>query len=171
MLRFAKADENSHYLGLPNITGRKKSVMLGYLKEKVKDKFQSWNGKILTKGGKEILVRLSLKQSRIMPCQFFLLPLEMCKDMENIMCKFWRISSIKEDKSIHWMSWDRMCRPKSVGGLGFRHMHDFNIVLLGKQGWKLLTKSDSLMAKVYKARYYPYYNFLSTKVGGSPSLV
>lgn len=95
----------------------------------------------------------------------------MCKDMENIMCKFWRISSIKEEKSIHWMSRDRMCRPKSVGGLGFRHMHDFNIVLLGKQGWKLLTKSDSLMAKVYNARYYPYCIFLSTKVGGSPSLV
>lgn len=58
-----------------------------------------------------------------------------------------------------------------MGGLGFRHLHDFNVALLGKQAWRLLTNADSLVARIYKARYYPQSNFLSTKIGGSPSFV
>ncbi|XP_074352959.1 uncharacterized protein LOC141692121 [Apium graveolens] len=96
VLRFEEADEGSHYLGLPNFIGRKKSAMSGYLKEKVRDSVQNWDGKMLSKG-------------------------EMCGDMEKMMCKFWWRSSTKKDRSIHWMSWERMCQPKSVGGLGFRH--------------------------------------------------
>lgn len=77
----------------------------------------------------------------------------------------------KKIRSIHWMSWERLCKPKSEGGIGFRHIHDFNIALLGKQGWRLLTKSESLVARVYRARYYPNSNFLSATIGGSPSFV
>lgn len=55
--------------------------------------------------------------------------------------------------------------------MGFIHLHDFNVVLLGKQGWRLLTKLDSLVARIYKARYYPQENFLNAKVGGSPIFV
>lgn len=36
ILGFAEATENAAYLGLPNILGRKKSAVLGYLKEHVK---------------------------------------------------------------------------------------------------------------------------------------
>lgn len=53
VLGFIEADENSHYLGLPNFIGRKKSVMLGHLKEGVMDRVNKWDGKILPKGGKE----------------------------------------------------------------------------------------------------------------------
>lgn len=50
-------------------------------------------------------------------------------------------------------------------------LDDFNVALLGKQGWRLLTKPDSLVARVYKARYYPHSTFMAAKIGGSPSFV
>lgn len=41
------------------------------------------------------------------------------------------------------MIWGRMCRRKAKGGLGFRQLYDFNVALLDKQGWRLI--SDQLM--------------------------
>lgn len=69
------------------------------------------------------------------------------------------------------MSWDRMCKKKSDEGLGFRKLYDFNLAFLGKQGWRLITKQDSMVSKVYKARYYPDSNFLIAKIGSNPNYV
>lgn len=60
---------------------------------------------------------------------------------------------------------------KMYGGLGFRNLHEFNVALLGKQGWRLVTNSTSLVARIYKAKYYPNDNFISAKLGASPSFV
>lgn len=61
------------------------------------------------------------------------------------------------------MCWDRMCIS--------RHIHDFNIALLGKQGWRLMCNPESLVARVYKAKYYPRSSFLAAKVGSNPSFI
>ncbi|CAN1145802.1 Putative ribonuclease H protein At1g65750 [Linum perenne] len=55
--------------------------------------------------------------------------------------------------------------------MGFRELHGFNLALLGKQGWNLLTNSDALVAKIYKAKYYPNGDFLSAEEGSNPSFV
>lgn len=95
---------------------------------------QSWDGKLLSKSGKEILIKTVTQDIPNYGMSVFLLPLEMCREMEMFMCKFWWRTYANKNRSIHWMSWDRMCKPKSAGGLGFRHLHDFYIALLGKQG-------------------------------------
>ena len=46
--------------------------------------------------------------------------------------------------------------PKMRGGLGFKNLRDFNLAMLGKQGWKLVSRPDSLIARVLKAKYYEY---------------
>ncbi|KEH17434.1 hypothetical protein MTR_0015s0120 [Medicago truncatula] len=35
----------------------------------------------------------------------------------------------------------------------------FNLAMLGKQGWRIMTNPESLIARIYKARYYPRCNF------------
>ncbi|XP_074376770.1 uncharacterized protein LOC141718284 [Apium graveolens] len=69
------------------------------------------------------------------------------------------------------LRWDSMCERKSAGGFGFRKLQSFNIALLGKQGWRLLTNTDSLVSEIYKARYYPEGSFLTAKTGGNPSYI
>lgn len=86
------------------------------------------------------------------------------------MNKYWWKGS-NGNKGIHWMQWDRMCAKKSEGGIGFRKLQDFNVALLGKQGWRLIVKTDSLVVRVYKARYYPEGSFLTAKVGSNPSYI
>uniref|UniRef100_A0A803LJ42 Uncharacterized protein n=1 Tax=Chenopodium quinoa TaxID=63459 RepID=A0A803LJ42_CHEQI len=53
---------------------------------------------------------------------------------------------------------------KKEWGMGFRNMNLFNAALLAKQGWHILTYTDSLMTKVLKGKYFPNANFLDAKV-------
>lgn len=55
--------------------------------------------------------------------------------------------------------------------MGFKDLHTFNLSLLGKQAWKLLTNLESLVTRVFKARYFPQGTFLDAKIGGNPSYV
>ena len=57
-------------------------------------------------------------------------------------------------KGMHWFSWDKLCNDKEEGGLGFRDLQNFNIVLLAEPLWRLIDKPESLFAKVFKRRYY-----------------
>ena len=41
--------------------------------------------------------------------------------------------------------------------------------MLGKQGWNLITKPDSLIARLLKARYYCSRDFLSARLSHNPS--
>ena len=60
-----------------------------------------------------------------------------------------------------------MCRAKLNGGMGFRNFQAFNLAMLAKQGWRLLSNPDSLCAKVFKVRYYPNGDVLNSKLGCS----
>ncbi|WOG87677.1 hypothetical protein DCAR_0206908 [Daucus carota subsp. sativus] len=170
VLGFHEADSNTQYLGLPSCIGRSKTAVLGYLKDRVSSRIQSWDGNLLNKSGKEVLIKTVTQANPTYAMSVFLLPNEMCKDMEKLMCKYWWKSG-KKEKSIHWMSWERMSVSKMYGGLGFRNLHEFNVALLGKQGWRLVTNPTSLVARMFKAKYYPNDSFLSAKLGANPSFV
>lgn len=62
-----------------------------------------------------------------------------------------------------------MCKLKGKGSLGFRDLRTFNMVLLGKQFWKILTNDSTLLHQVYKAKYFLNTSFMETKLGPNPS--
>lgn len=47
-----------------------------------------------------------------------------------------------------------MGRPKCNGGWGFRNLECFNLALLVKQYWRLMTQSNSLVACILKEKYF-----------------
>lgn len=171
-LKMVEADGKSKYLGLPNILGRNKSSILGYLKNKVQERIRSWDNRVLvSKSGKEVLIKSAAQSLPVFAMSVFLLPVEITKDIERSLAKYWWKTSKNREKAIHWMSWDRLAKNKAVGGMGFRNFRDFNMAMLGKQGWRLATKPESLSFRVYKARYYADSNFMEAKLGNNPSFI
>lgn len=62
---------------------------------------------------------------------------------------------------MHWRKWNDIAQPKRAGGMGFRDLHLFNIAMLGKQGWRLMTKPDTLCARILAGKYYHNTDFMN----------
>ncbi|XP_019163599.1 PREDICTED: uncharacterized protein LOC109159940 [Ipomoea nil] len=167
-LGVGQADDFGKYLGLPSVVGRNRSVVFAYVEQKLRQRFGSWNKRLLFKAGKEVLLKSVAQAMPAYTMSIYLLPMTLCNALERLMNRYWWGQSSSQG-SIHWMSWDRMCVPKKFGGMGFKRLHEFNIALLAKQGWRLLTNPESLVARVFKARYYPTSSFYEATIVGNPS--
>lgn len=51
----------------------------------------------------------------------------------------------------------------------FRNLQASNLAMVAKPGWRLLTNQNSLVAKIFKAKYYPNGDVLKAKLGSNPS--
>nr|GEX04655.1 hypothetical protein [Tanacetum cinerariifolium] len=48
------------------------------------------------------------------------------------------------------IKWDDVCRPKSQGGLGLKSMHEWNVSLMVKHLWNIITDKDTIWIKWVK---------------------
>lgn len=75
------------------------------------------------------------------------------------------------ERKMHWLSWEKLCLPKSYDGMGFRDLKIFNQALLAKQGWRFLCDSTSLVHRVMSAKYYKHGSFMKAMRGYDPGFV
>jgi hypothetical protein len=68
-----------------------------------------------------------------------------------------------DSRAIHWRRWQELALPKCHGGMGFWDIKQFNVAMLEKQGWRLMTSLDTLGARVLKVKYFPNCNFIKSK--------
>lgn len=115
---------------------------------------QNWNVQKISKPAKEILIKMVAQVLPSYAMNVFLLSLNLIRDIEICMAKFFWNSSQNNRSSINWMSWNRLSKHKHNGGLGFRDLRDFNLAMLGKQCWRLITNQESSVARLYKSKYY-----------------
>ena len=88
--------------------------------------------------------------------------------IHSLLARFWW-GAKAEERKLHWHSWQSLCLPKSMGGLGFRDLHCFNQALLAKQAWRLCQGEFSLLHSLLKARYYKNSECLDARRGYNPS--
>jgi hypothetical protein len=57
-----------------------------------------------------------------------------------------------------------MGKAKAKGGMGYRDLERFNMVLLAKQGWRLIQQPETLIARIYKEKYFRNGTFLNSEL-------
>ena len=57
------------------------------------------------------------------------------------MARFWWGTG--EERKMHWLSLENMCKPKCIGGMRCKYLVGFNDKQLGKQVWCLHHYKDS----------------------------
>lgn len=55
--------------------------------------------------------------------------------------------------------------------MGFKNLRAFNLGMIGKQTWKLITNSDSLITRLLKAKYFSHTDYFSASIEHDPSYV
>jgi hypothetical protein len=153
-LHISEEAKTVKYLGLPVYVGRSRSKTFEYLLERIWKKIQGWKERMLSKVGKDILIKACAQAIPTFAMSCFDLTKTLCEKISTMICRWWWSQNDKENK-MHWLSWDQLSKPKSEGGLGFRDLYGFNLAMLARQGWRMLMNPESLCAKVLKARYFP----------------
>ena len=77
------------YLGLPTFVGRAKYQIFAYLKEQVWKKLQGWKGRMLSRAGKEVLIKAVVQSIPTYTMGVFLLPAKLCNELDALCARFW----------------------------------------------------------------------------------
>ncbi|XP_061993546.1 uncharacterized protein LOC133711437 [Rosa rugosa] len=156
------------YLGLPTYLGRKKTATFQYIKDNLAKKIDGWQGKMLSGEGKDILIQVVAQALPSYAMSVFQLIKNFCEDLDQMCARFWWGTTL-DKKKIHWKTWNALCNLREEGGLGFRSLTNFNSAMLAKQAWRVIHYLNSLIVRIYKAKYFPESSFWEASSHASPS--
>ncbi|XP_021721937.1 uncharacterized protein LOC110689456 [Chenopodium quinoa] len=140
-------DIHDRYLGLPTVVGRSKKVITKGITEKLWKKLQGWKGMVLSKAGREVMIKAVAQSLPTYAISVFKFPSSFCDELKSLVAQFWW-GQKQGERKLHWLAWKKLCRSKKEGGLRFRDFKLFNRDLLGKQAWRLVAQHGSLIERV-----------------------
>ena len=95
--------QHKRYLGLPSLIGRNKQSTFKSIKEKLGKKPAGWKEKMLSKAGKEILIKAVVQAIPTYTMSCFKLHDSLCEDLTSMIQNFWW-GQKKDEKKIVWLS-------------------------------------------------------------------
>ena len=92
---------NDKYLGLPAMVGADRSDCFRHLIDRVMTRIDGWKEKMLSMGGKEILIKSIAQAVPVYAMMVFKIPKNICNRITSTISQIWW-GDDDEHKRIHW---------------------------------------------------------------------
>jgi hypothetical protein len=140
------------FLGVPVGANPRRRETWKPIVEKMEKRLSMWSSRHLSYGGRITLINSVLSSLPLYFFSFFKAPKCIIQNMVRIQRNFLWGGSI-DIKKICWINWDQICLPKIKGGLGIKNLELFNLALLSKWKWRLISENDALWSDLLRFRY------------------
>ncbi|XP_074309312.1 uncharacterized protein LOC141643873 [Silene latifolia] len=134
------------YLGIPVTCGRLTKADCQILVENMVSIIRSFGTKKLSYAGRLVLVNSILTALYSYWINIFLIPKGVLNKI-NVICRNYLWDGTVDFIRVPNVSWEKVCSPKTEGGLGIRDSLAWNIAAIGKLVWWIYTCPDRLWVK------------------------
>jgi exonuclease III len=153
ILRLPPLPARAKYLGIPLFMDRKKKDSFIELKDRILAKVTGWKARLLSQAARTTLIKSVANAIPSYIMSLFLLPKSFCAEINSILRKFWWGFPQEKKHNLSFLSWDSICQPKALGGLGICSMEFINNSLLARLGWKITSKAPLLWVEALSGKY------------------
>lgn len=136
------------YLGMPLTIKKPTKQLYIPIIEKVERRLQGWQSKLLSRGGRLVLVQTVLSAIPIYHMVCFLLPKWVIARIDRARRRFLWTNTAQAERYVSLCNWNLVCTPCNLGGMGLPDLHLRNLSLILRWWWKLYTAPDSLWTSV-----------------------
>ncbi|XP_062094186.1 uncharacterized protein LOC133800248 [Humulus lupulus] len=146
------------YLGMFLRPTKWKVEDCGLILKKIQSQLHTWSSRHLSFAGRSQLIQSFLLGIRAYWMSIFLLPPRIIQEIDRL-CRNFHWGAKGNRSKVHLSSWEQVCLPKSLGGIGFKERSKWNAILMAKYIWAVSTKQESLWVKWVAAIYLKVQNF------------
>lgn len=139
------------YLGGPLFLSKAPSKDFKFLLDTLETKLMGWRSKCLSWAGRGALIGSVAQAIPTYSMLAFNIPTKICGKLDSTTRRFWWKPKSSQGRFIAWNAWEKLCHPKSQGGLGFKKAKDFSLALIAKLAWMVASKRESIWMDILRA--------------------
>jgi hypothetical protein len=109
---------SERYLGLPTAVGRITSDTFDHIGERIRSKLNGGSERMVSCAGREVFLKAVIQAIPTFSMSCFKLTKKVIKKLISYMARYWWSSSL-DRRSLHWVAWDFLTKPKCQGGMAF----------------------------------------------------
>ncbi|KAK1300345.1 hypothetical protein QJS10_CPB13g01076 [Acorus calamus] len=141
------------HLGLPLHLGNFLKAEWSPLIEKFTQWLEGWKGKLLSSGGRLVLLQAVLSNLPTYFLSLFKIPKGILQKIDGIRRRFLWSGPSLDRRKVHLVKWEIVCSSKREGSLGVLNLEDMNKALLSKWKWRRLTCDTLMWKRAVEERY------------------
>lgn len=158
------------YLGATIGRSPRKLLFWKPLEQKIAAKLQHWNSSNISMAGRLVLLQSVLDSTPMYWFGLYKMPKKTIQLIDKQRRHFLWGGKTDGPRKLHLLNWDRLCTPKSVGGLGIAPLEARNNSLLSRWWWRFYSQRDQLWNKILASKYGPHLRFNLSLISGQSGM-